>query len=341
MPSYHPEKSGRHQSLGKLTFGEKIAKLARRKLLTENLNGLRRKMAVPDDNTSNIKKTSLRRFERAGEGRPAFVLQPRDIEIITAVYEHRLLDSPLIMAMFPTSHRGVLLRLQKLFHHGYLDRLKGPVSNHMVYALGDRGADLVAELSGIERGQINWHKKNKEVKDLYLFHTLQVARFRATLMLALRDKPHTRILSWYKDGEIKDEVRWEAQGRKFRAPVIPDAFFILEDHGDKIAFFLEADRSTMTRERFFQKMRAYWRYYKEKTHETTLKIPRFRVLTVCKSESRKENLRAVTKEADDRKSGSGMYWFTSEERFTIEHPESVLQTIWQTPKDDAFHQLLE
>jgi len=40
----------------------------------------------------------------------------------------------------------------------------------MVYGLGDRGADLLAERYGIDRGNIIWKEKNKEVSQQYIQH---------------------------------------------------------------------------------------------------------------------------------------------------------------------------
>ena len=67
----------------------------------------------------------------------------------------------------------------------------------------------------------------------------------------------------------------------------------------------------------------------------------FRVLVVALSDAKVNNLRKVTKEATDNKSGSPMYWFTSETRFDPDDPESILKPIWKTPKDNTFHSLLE
>ncbi len=66
----------------------------------------------------------------------------------------------------------------------------------------------------------------------------------------------------------------------------------------------------------------------------------FRVLIVALTDTKVNNLRKKTKEADPKGFGSEMYWFTSETKFNPENPETILQDIWQTPKDDTFHSLL-
>jgi len=63
----------------------------------------------------------------------------------------------------------------------------------MVYALGDKGADLLAEKFGIDRGKIKWNEKNKEVKDRHIQHTLMISNFRICLELALKNSPETNL----------------------------------------------------------------------------------------------------------------------------------------------------
>lgn len=106
-------------------------------------------------------------------------------------------------------------------------------------------------------------------------------------------------------------------------------------------FFLEADQSTMTNARFLKKMRAYWNWWRQGRHTKKFGIKSFRVLTIAKTEKRKENLRKMTKGADERRKGSLMFWFTSEQNYSLRESKSILEPIWQTPKDESFHSLLE
>jgi len=124
-------------------------------------------------------------------------------------------------------------------------------------------------------------------------------------------------------------------------PLAPDAFFTIEDKDDLLHFFLEADRSTMTLDRFLDKIRAYWQCWKEERHKERFNISVFRVLTTTISKERKENLRQLTKRADDNQRGSEMFLFACEKDFNLEKPESILEPIWQSPKNDALHHLLE
>lgn len=85
----------------------------------------------------------------------------------------------------------------------------------------------------------------------------------------------------------------------------------------------------------------YRPYWKENKHER-LGIKGFRVLIVTKSEKRKDNMRAAIREwlTTVTPHPSEMWIFTSEERYHLARPESILQRIWQTAPDDRLVSLV-
>lgn len=295
------------------------------------------------------RKKRLPRFKRIISPGLAFRLQERDMEIIKLVYAYRLLTSRMIQLLTSGSAQGILRRLQLLFHHGYLERISTWQPGALVYALGNKGADILALNLGIDRGAVDWRKKNKEISTYFVYHTLMISNFRAVLELASRNRPGLKVLNWTSEGKIKESVFIDVflrpgQGKKERVPLVPDGFLTLEDPKDpsyEFNFFLEADRSTMTNERFLNKMKAYWTYWKDIKNNQRKGPGAFRVLTVTKTEARKENLRRLTKQADDYSKGSLMFYFTSEENYSLDDPEAILKAIWQTPRNDDFHCLLE
>ena len=97
----------------------------------------------------------------------------------------------------------------------------------------------------------------------------------------------------------------------------------------------------MDHRRFLDKMRAYWDWFFTKGQEKKFNIKHFRVLTITKTEARKENLRTATKQADTKKIGSSMFLFACEKQYSLEQPEQVLKTIWQSPANNNPHYLLE
>src|SRR5260370_27111243 len=129
------------------------------------------------------------RFERAKDA--GMVLTPRDLLILRAVHRHRLLRSTHLIALLDGSPQTTLRRLQLLFHHGYLDRPAAQLdwyaqgSEPMVYALGNRGAAILAaegERGGALRGDTNRNGSRQ-----FLRHTLAGAEAMGAVEVACRD----------------------------------------------------------------------------------------------------------------------------------------------------------
>ena len=295
------------------------------------------------------------RFKRMPEAAGGLRIQDRDIEIIRLVYEYRFLDSGRIQALIAGSDQVILRRLQKLFHHGYLDRpvsqivFSNPLLGHenMVYGLGDKGADLLSEKLGIDRGNIIWKEKNKEVGERYIQHTLMISNFRTCLALALNDTPGARLLFWIREntGKLreKDYVHFREDGKERRLPIVPDGVLGIEESRDEIYFCLEADRSTMTNARFLNKLRAYWLWYGQGGQRKKFGFENFRVLTLTRTKRRMENLIQATQRLDDKDKNSYMFWFCCEKDYDLSNSQTVLQKIWRTAAagDHKLHSLLE
>jgi hypothetical protein len=116
--------------------------------------------------------------------------------------------------------------------------------------------------------------------------------------------------------------------------VRPDGFFGLQfadrPHGKNRAFFFfEADRSTMTRERYVQQLANYGRWYQRGGHTEELGIKRCRVVTVTKSEERARTLLEAATRCSELDSALPMFWFASEARFA--GSASVVDPVWHVP----------
>lgn len=290
-------------------------------------------------------KTIHKKFKRSKKPpTKRLVIQPWDIEVFKSLADYRFLDSSQIGALHSRSGglRSLQLRLQLLFHHGFIDRPPSQLSyyrtrSRMIYAIGNKGADAIYEGKPELRGRIDWQQKNHEVRFPFLDHALMLSDFRVALALALKNHPTAALTSWQQGQGLKDYV--SIAGRK--TAIAPDALFTLEESNDLLHYFLEVDRSTMTNERFLNKMLAYWRWRAEQKHIKRFNIKHFRVLTTTISEERKENLRCITKQADSAKQGSELYLFTCEKNYSFFKPSSILKPIWQSPKNDFLHHLLE
>lgn len=283
-------------------------------------------------------KQKFKKFERS-KTPPKFRISDIDLKILQDLGDYRFLDARQILALHKEANaRTLQRRLQLLFHAGFLDRPSQQFSyiqpsSHIIYALAKKGAKLIFS---DRRAEANWAKNNKSAKPLFLQHALMVSSLRVVLTLALKRLRQSKLLNWQEEN-LSDKVYCGGE----RLPVSPDAFFTIEDKGDLLHYFLEADRSTMSQDRFFKKMLAYWQYWSEEKQKDKFNISKFRVLTLTISQERKDNLRAITKRAGDNKQGSEMFLFACEKDYNLDKPDSVLKPIWLSPKDDKKHHLLE
>lgn len=285
-------------------------------------------------------QTIFKQFKRTNKKPSKRIrLQPRDIEIFKSLAEYRFLDSQQILALHPLNSRGVRyhqLRLQHLFHHSYIDRPPSQLSyyrtrNHMIYALGKKGADEIYSNDPGLRRRIDWQKKNHEVKFPFLDHALMVADFRITLALAAKNKGGIELAQWQQGKELRDYVKLEGKNKV----ILPDAFFTIKQQGKTYNFFLEADRSTMTLDRIRQKIAAYWRWKEQNQHQKKFNIVRFRVLFITISEERKNNMRKIAEQGIDRPGGLPLFLFTCEKNYHYREPATLLKPIWQSPADQS------
>ena len=287
-----------------------------------------------------MEKPRLQKFIR-GDAIDPLRLTPRDTALLRDVYEFRFLNSEQLLALHEGSRRGIVNRLNGLFRHGYLDRpevqkTKHLLSSHLVYSLDRRGVDALSADVAVREGMFRRIHEVKHTSAL-IAHALMISQFRATLTLALKKYPSSpRLERWLQGYDLKYILASRGQS----SDLVPDAFFTVNDGGDLLDFFLEADQSTMDEGRMLKKMKIYWEWWRTSCHEKRLGIRNFRVLTITKNETRAENLCRITKEADDRKTGSNMFLFLSEARYSLAEPEAVLSPIWASPKGER-HAILE
>src|SRR3989338_7188854 len=270
-------------------------------------------------------KPRLKPFQRSGVADP-LKLQPSDITLLRDVWEFRFLNTPQILALHQGGKRNLLRRLTSLFQHGYLDRPESQTSarlssTHIVYSLGRKGAETLAKNAEEREGILRRVRENEHTLPL-IAHSLMISQFRVCLTLALKKRSDIKLARWVQGNDLKSALA----KRGANPPLVPDAFFVLETPTHKYPCFLEADRATMTQERFVSKLKMYWRHNREESFKDSLGVSHFRVLTIAPHEKRAENLCRAAKDADDRRAGSLMYLFLSETRYNVETPEALLKT---------------
>ena len=179
----------------------------------------------------------------------------------------------------------------------------------MLYALGRRGVEVLDV------------PVRKGVGERYVAHQLMIGNVRIALTLASRERGIVCVWRSFPGGDA--------------FPIRPDGFFSfqfpeLPEGRNRAFFFLEADRSTMPRERFVEKLRRYEAWHAGGAHTAVLGIRSFRVLTVTKSPERLASLlAAVAAEARiERRRG---YWFTGEADLLGGMAGRVFERVWQQP----------
>jgi hypothetical protein len=306
------------------------------------------------------------RFRRAPEGH--IQLTERDIEILLAVFRHRFLRSTHLTALVGGG-QGLIRRLGLLYHHHFLDRPREQIefyqyagSKPMVYAIGNRGADLLAEAFAVPRGKIDWTSKNRDIGPIFLDHTLLVADVMVAFEAACQKSGRVRLI---RADEIlkgapevtrrrKNPLKWNVpashRGQNIMLGLVPDKIFGLQyldkpEGKNRAYFFLEADRATMPVMRsdirqtsFYRKMVGYHETWKQGLHTKVYGIKNFRVLTVTSSPQRVKNLIEANKQLADGQ-GSRMFLFTHEK--ALQALGDPLALGWLNGRDNQAVRLVE
>ena len=285
---------------------------------------------------NNLRKRLVRR-----EVTDPLRLMPRDMELLRELGESRFLNTEQILALHPGGRRNFLRRLAAMYDLGYLDRPKVQSrsklpSSHIVYSLGKQGVETIFGDAGQYQAVLRRLREIERSLPL-IAHALMISQFKVCLTLATRKRNDLKLERWLQGYDLK----YSLKGRYGENPeLVPDAFFVLGHDGYEYPVFLEVDRGTMTEERFVNKLKLYWRWWREERIKDSLGFTHFRVITVTPNETRSENLRIASKEANTDKKGSNMFLFTPDRNYSIEKPEAIFEPIWKSPKDDLAKTIL-
>lgn len=298
----------------------------------------------------SVRLPRFKRFPLIGN----FELTERDREIIRHVNRHRFLRSSHIVSLVSGSEQQTLRRLQLLFHHGYLERPLAQIdyyqsggSRRMTYGIGNKGAALLREQQDIP--ELKWSEKNRAVGRFFLEHALLISDVMVTLELACKRREGVRLLT---DEEIplppetrkrKEPFQWQVNvSNKMKCGLIPDKVFGLELNGERLFYFLEADRGTMPVKRaglnqssFFRKLLSYEATWSQNIHRSRFGFHRFRVLTVTTSAPRVGSLREASSELEH---AHGLFLFT--DATALLSAPDALKHEWLTPEANATSTLL-
>jgi len=255
-------------------------------------------------------------------------LTPRDVEILRLLRRHRFLRSNHIAALLGDSRQQLLRRLQKLYHHGYVERPLCQLdyfhrggSLAMVYGLGNRGAAFLLRTENSSPIRLDWNARNRSATRQFLDHALMISEILVTLETASRARGDVRFrhAEELEHSAHGDAARWSITARGVEhITVIPDAVFALErmqmdGSTDSVFYCLEADRGTMPvqsanehRTSIARKIAAYETSWRTNIFRQRFNATRVQILTVTTSAARLDSITAC---ARIRVSAAGLFHF--------------------------------
>ena len=262
-------------------------------------------------------------------------------------------------------------RLFKLWANGFMARPEEQTVHwiksddyHLIHCLTVQGARTVAEHFHRDFQQSTWRVNQERTNFRFLGHQLQISRFRAAIELS----GAFDLLFWRHDRQYSHRVAFTpntpAQKSLFSPRdltregiaaknVEPDSLFCGRHEQGTAVCSLEIDNGTASNVKASQK---YLYYYKllHSLPQNPAKvdgytIPHFWVLTVSPDETSAEHGRAGLRmkhlqegvraiaEGDHGPQFEGYrsFLFSTQDRFSLDDPSSILQEIWETPNSES------
>jgi hypothetical protein len=260
--------------------------------------------------TSNKRRSWVERNPK-----DTLVLTERDQKIIQAVWKYRFLASSQIKELFFGSKSKADRRLRELYDHGYLDRIAIPQvqgRGELVYALCDKGAELLVRENGLARKDLKWSRQKNKIQPQFLQHELNLAQFRMAVEKSIYLLPNAKLLYWLSGEEIKAkfQTRFSAheygRSNKRDSGLRPDAYFGIETDKGKLYFFVEIDRGTESLKVIQKKIELYFNAYSKGLFEQSMGVKKFRVLFVVEDEKRLKTILETTQDFE-----SILFWATT------------------------------
>jgi protein involved in plasmid replication-relaxation len=328
-----------------------------------------------NENITVLAAAPMKRLSRPQTPQP-FRLTERDIDAVIAVAVHRFLFSHQIARLVGGSPRKMKYRLKHLWAHGYLDRPKNQRvylsafydegNLPLVYALGRRGAKLLAERGYPVDDKLDWTTKNTRPVPHTFAHTIETAETMIAIDLACRESgaahliDHHQLLPYLPPATrdlpdpfackvsipLNDLARYLPKiARTLREPlkitVVPDRVFtLLYPDNTRHNFALELDRGTMdiksksllAKANVRKKIAGYFFASKQNLHNQLWGFQGMRVLIVTTSEARIRNMIAAQREVTGDTRG-GLFLYSTLERLATHGP---LGPAWITTTSDNF-----
>ncbi|MEP0826928.1 MAG: replication-relaxation family protein [bacterium] len=272
------------------------------------------------------------RIKRTRDGLKPIKITQRDREILRALSSYHLLFTAQIHRLLFSSVGRARKRLNQLWQHGLVKRIYKPVrlgegSAAFLYALTRKAALLTdAEKAGNAK-----LKRATKISGQYGEHLLRINDFRICLTLACRKDPGSAVRIWKQSKDFNLRVPVRTDRGYETVVIIPDGFFQLKAGDRSYSFFLEIDRGTTDLTRIRAKISGYLTLWGDKALKTKSGIESaFRVLFVTTGEKRRNNMLALMEPLAKRHLRPDVIYFTDFSQYSLERPESLLDSIWWT-----------
>lgn len=319
---------------------------------------------MPNDTETPTRPSLFTRPEELPPFRPT----PRDVLITRNVARFRLLRQDQIKRLVGGSDDNVGRRTRLLFKYGFLDL--PPVQRQqlahvfetgnfpLVYALGLKGAQLIAPTAHWINAKLDWTLKNKNLSGLFLAHTTEVAQFVIELdqacarhgsltlydhhdLLPMMPPETTRPKPNHNPFKLSPIVTLTTGGRhkveKIRLGGVPDRLLSLASGAARKNYVYEHDTGEMDvdppnitkKSSIRRKHLVYWHAWRQNLHNTTWGFQNFRVLYETPSEARMQHMISIQRREEITPDGTNLFLFTTPARLKS---HGVLGPAWVSGK---------
>ena len=144
--------------------------------------------------------------------------------------------------------------LVKSFYYG---------NNWKVVYITKKGAEVLADVKGVNIKDIAVPNQGKKFKFSMLEHTVTIAELYEEFVTELQNYPQLSLTKWLGDQRMLCRYSFHSnqKGRKIRRNLIPDSYIELECEEQKTTYFLEYDTGSMDKEQLARKFMRYFEYY--------------------------------------------------------------------------------
>jgi hypothetical protein len=301
-------------------------------------------MSLIDIYTAFSNSRKQKRQRRSPNKRPATPPLKRrkvasDYFLVELVNSYQMLTQDQLQALTEKGRSATQHTLRRLYDTHVLNRVLLYTSvqgNPRAFYIVDRiGKEMLHEQGHEQVRLIN----PDTVSAATVAHTSELNSIRISITAESRERGW-QIPYWFTDLELralKEKITiMEPTGKVVTLPVEQDAAFGIEQPGlPPVGFLLEYDRSTMTIERYIQKVRAMVAYHKTGDYQARYGTNSMKVLTIVtrrqsEGERRLKNLLKATAQVP----GIGRrFWFTTLAAFNDTKP--LTEPIWRIAGAEA------